>query len=777
MAQFLSTYFLVLISAQLVKSSGVFELKVHSFTTNNSSVCKQSRECKGFFRVCLNYTQDVLSYRLACSDGTGLTETFSTDQSSISTSAPITVPFNLKWPGTVSVIIEAWNTESSNNQSTENLNSMISHFATQRNLTIGEKWSQDVHLGEQSKLRFSYRVVCVEFFYGDDCSDFCLPRDDPFGHFNCDGAGNRICLPEWKGKYCAEAICSSGCGKKGQCEAPGQCHCLYGWKGPRCDECKLDRRCMHGTCTYPWQCTCDVGWHGPWCDKGQNVKSSGVFELKVHSFTTTNSSVCKQSRECKGFFRVCLNYTQDVLSYRLGCSDGTGLTETFSTDQSSISTGAPITVPFNLKWPGTVSVIIEAWNTESSNNQSTENLNSMISHFATQRNLTIGEKWSQDVHLGEQSKLRFSYRVVCVEFFYGDDCSDFCLPRDDPFGHFNCDAAGNRICLPEWKGKYCAEAICSSGCGKNGQCKAPGQCHCLYGWKGPRCDECKLDRRCMHGTCTYPWQCTCDVGWHGPWCDKGQNVKSSGVFELKVHSFTTTNSSVCKQSRECKGFFRVCLNYTQDVLSYRLACSDGTGLTETFSTDQSSISTGAPITVPFNLKWPGTVSVIIEAWNTESSNNQSTENLNSMISHFATQRNLTIGEKWSQDVHLGEQSKLRFSYRVVCVEFFYGDDCSDFCLPRDDPFGHFNCDSAGNRICLPEWKGKYCAEAICSSGCGKNGQCEAPGQCHCLYGWKGPRCDECKLDRRCMHGTCTYPWQCTCDVGWHGPWCDKGQNV
>ncbi|XDV28040.1 hypothetical protein PO909_031445 [Leuciscus waleckii] len=208
----------------------------------------------------------------------------------------------------------------------------------------------------------------------------------------------------------------------------------------------------------------------------------------------------------------------------LGCSDGTGLTETFSTDQSSISTGAPITVPFNLKWPGTVSVIIEAWNTESSNNQSTENLNSMISHFATQRNLTIGEKWSQDVHLGEQSKLRFSYRVVCVEFFYGDDCSDFCLPRDDPFGHFNCDAAGNRICLPEWKGKYCAEAICSSGCGKNGQCKAPGQCHCLYGWKGPRCDECKLDRRCMHGTCTYPWQCTCDVGWHGPWCDKGQNV-------------------------------------------------------------------------------------------------------------------------------------------------------------------------------------------------------------------------------------------------------------
>ncbi|XDV28043.1 hypothetical protein PO909_031448 [Leuciscus waleckii] len=272
MAQFLSTYFLVLISAQLVKSSGVFELKVHSFTTTNSSVCKQSRECKGFFRVCLNYTKDVFSYRLGCSDGTGLTETFSTDQNSISTSAPITVPFNFMWLGTVSVIIEAWNTDSSNDHSKENLNSMISYFATQRNLTIGEKWSQDVHLGEQSKLRFSYRVVCNEFFYGDDCSDICLPRDDPFGHFNCDAAGNRICLPEWKGKYCAEPICSSGCGgTHGICVAPGQCHCFSGWLGPRCDECKPDPGCMHGTCTYPRQCRCDLGWHGTLCDKGQNV--------------------------------------------------------------------------------------------------------------------------------------------------------------------------------------------------------------------------------------------------------------------------------------------------------------------------------------------------------------------------------------------------------------------------------------------------------------------------------------------------------------------------
>lgn len=132
------------------------------------------------------------------------------------------------------MIMEAWNAESSNDQPTgrpippilalylknnfflnvfrpihydlfsEKLNNMIGHFPTKINLNIGQKWSLGEHLGEQSELHFSYRVVCDEFYYGDDCSDFCRSRDDPFGHFTCDDAGNRICLPEWKGDYCAE---------------------------------------------------------------------------------------------------------------------------------------------------------------------------------------------------------------------------------------------------------------------------------------------------------------------------------------------------------------------------------------------------------------------------------------------------------------------------------------------------------------------------------------------------------------------------------------------
>ena len=29
------------------------------------------------------------------------------------------------------------------------------------------------------------------------------------------------------------------------------------------------------------------------------------------------------------------------------------------------------------------------------------------------------------------------------------------MPRDDNFGHFTCDANGNKICFPGWSGEMC----------------------------------------------------------------------------------------------------------------------------------------------------------------------------------------------------------------------------------------------------------------------------------------------------------------------------------
>lgn len=80
------------------------------------------------------------------------------------------------------------------------------------------------------------------------------------------------------------------------------------------------------------------------------VDSSGVFELKVHSFTSPGG-VCKNSQDCRIFFRVCLKHSQDVISAEPPCTYGIGLTDIFSAEPSSIASSAPIKVPFNFKWP------------------------------------------------------------------------------------------------------------------------------------------------------------------------------------------------------------------------------------------------------------------------------------------------------------------------------------------------------------------------------------------------------------------------------------------
>ncbi|XP_043918810.1 delta-like protein C isoform X2 [Protopterus annectens] len=171
--------------------------------------------------------------------------------------------------GTFSLIIEAWNTVSAD-PAIENSKNLVSRIATRRRLAVGEDWSQDVHLGEQSELRYSYHVVCDEHYYGDSCSDYCRPRDDTFGHFTCD-AGNRICLPGWKGEYCTESICLPGCNEsRGYCEKPGECKCRVGWQGRFCDECVRYPGCLHGTCSQPWQCECQEGWGGLFCNQDLN---------------------------------------------------------------------------------------------------------------------------------------------------------------------------------------------------------------------------------------------------------------------------------------------------------------------------------------------------------------------------------------------------------------------------------------------------------------------------------------------------------------------------
>ncbi|CAK6968453.1 delta-like protein B [Scomber scombrus] len=292
-------YLLALALVHVVFSSGVFELKIHSFHTAQR-ICRRHRDCHIFFRICLKHPEDVISAEPPCTFGTGHTNVIRADQTSISSSAPIRVPFHFKWPGTFSLIIEAWNAESPT-EYTDNQNNLVSRLATRRRLAIGEDWSQDVHFGEQSELRYSYHVFCDEYYFGDGCADYCRPRDDTLGHYTCDEEGNRICLEGWKGNYCSEPICSADCSEKhGYCEAPGGCTCRMGWQGPSCNECVRYPGCLHGTCSQPWQCNCKEGWGGLFCDQDLNYCTN--HKPCANGATCTNTGQGSYTCTCRPGF-------------------------------------------------------------------------------------------------------------------------------------------------------------------------------------------------------------------------------------------------------------------------------------------------------------------------------------------------------------------------------------------------------------------------------------------------------------------------------------------
>ncbi|XP_061637639.1 delta-like protein C [Phyllopteryx taeniolatus] len=260
---------------------------------------------------------------------------------------------------------------------------------------------------------------------------------------------------------------------------------------------------------------------------------------------------------------------------------------------------------------------------------------------------------------------------------------------------------------------------------------------------------------------------------------RATTTESSGAFELKIESLTGTSArALCgPPSRACHLFFRVCLKHAQDVIDPEPPCTYGTALTEIPAADPDSVAGSAPVRVPFHFKWPGTFSLILEAWSAESSGLDSAENQNNLISRLATRRQLRVGEDWSQDVHFGERGSVRYSYRAVCDQHYHGDACAAYCRPRNDTFGHYSCQRDGRRRCLDGWAGDYCAQPVCASGCSaEHGFCEAPGECACRQGWRGERCDRCARHPGCVHGTCRQPWQCDCEEGWGGLYCDQDLN-
>uniref|UniRef100_A0A8C5AJW8 Delta-like protein n=1 Tax=Gadus morhua TaxID=8049 RepID=A0A8C5AJW8_GADMO len=265
----------------------------------------------------------------------------------------------------------------------------------------------------------------------------------------------------------------------------------------------------------------------------------------------------------------------------------------------------------------------------------------------------------------------------------------------------------------------------------------------------------------------------------------------SGVFELKLQEFLNKkgiqgNKNCCQC--ECKTFFRICLKHYQPNASPEPPCTYGGAVTPVLGSNSFQVPDvipesgfSNPIRISFGFTWPGTFSLIIELNSLCIYSSLDfflhSDNPDSVISTMTTQRHLTVGEEWSQDLHTGGRTELKYSYRFVCEEHYYGDGCSAFCRARDDAFGHFTCGERGEIVCDAGWKGQYCTEPICLPGCDEeHGFCEKPGECKCRVGFKGRYCDDCIRYPGCLHGTCQQPWQCNCQEGWGGLFCNQDLN-
>lgn len=271
------------------------------------------------------------------------------------------------------------------------------------------------------------------------------------------------------------------------------------------------------------------------------IEGSGLFELKLKYFKNErgvdNDGACCTGRSdssgncigtCKTRFRACLKHYQAKIDTSSPCTFGDVITPVLEgnllnlTEKKHEGFKNPIPFPFEFGWPGTFTLIVEAWLDTTETTSRSRGV--LISRLSIQRVLEVSTEWTEDSYNSSHTMMQYAFRVTCDAAYYGAGCANVCRSRDDQFGHFTCSPTGERVCLSGWQGDYCTKPRCTPGCDEqHGHCNKPNECICQSGWKGELCDECEPYPGCMHGTCKKPWECLCNEGWGGLFCNQDLN--------------------------------------------------------------------------------------------------------------------------------------------------------------------------------------------------------------------------------------------------------------
>ncbi|XP_059903372.1 protein jagged-1a-like [Gadus macrocephalus] len=292
------------------------------------------------------------------------------------------------------------------------------------------------------------------------------------------------------------------------------------------------------------------------------VSGAGRFELQVDSVQNIKGRV--QTGACCGgagpggvcaacatFARVCLKEFQQRVSAGGPCSYGATDTPVLGGNSFTLGGQGPgpdtgrAVVAFRFAWPRWYTLTVEVLNL--SNTSAAGVLIARAVHTGV---LAPGVGWRVLRHEEPVAQLRYRMRLLCLDNYHGPRCTRYCRPRDDSFGHYGCDAHGDKTCLEGWGGPGCTTAMCRQSCStEHGYCKVPGECRCRYGWHGDLCDQCVLYPGCVHGSCTLPWQCLCDTNYGGQLCDKDLN--SCGTRQPCLNGGSCSNTGPDKYTCSC----------------------------------------------------------------------------------------------------------------------------------------------------------------------------------------------------------------------------------
>ncbi|CAG5946586.1 unnamed protein product [Menidia menidia] len=498
----------------------------------------------------------------------------------------------------------------------------------------------------------------------------------------------------------------------------------------------------------------------------QVTSASGHFELQILSVRNANGQLqtgacCDGPRDppdvrcaagrCDTYFRVCLKEYQLKVSPAGPCSFGAASTpvlggNTFSFTNSK-SNAARMALPFSFAWPRSYSLILEAL--DFSNDSSTGSVGGAVIERAFHSGMIHpSRQWRSLEHNGAAAQLHFQVRLSCDEHYYGFGCNKFCRPRDDFFGHHECDHNGNKTCLEGWSGPDCNTAMCRQGCStEHGSCKVPGECKCLYGWQGDYCDQCIPHPGCVHGSCVEPWQCLCDTNYGGQLCDKDLNT--CRTRQPCLNGGTCSNTGPDKYHCSCpEGFSGVSCQIAEHACLSG-PCLNGGSCSESSQSFECRCAPG---------------------WTGPYCSDNVDECLGNPCSHGGTCQDLVNG------------------FKCTCPPQWTGKTCLiDANECHDNPC--VNANSCRNLIgayfceCLPGWTGLNCDINIndCHDQCQNGAECKdlvSGYKCVCAPGFGGEHCeedlDECGSEPCLNGGRChdeINGFHCLCPPGFSGHHC------